>query len=273
MEHGQAIDEEREGKEPAGSGSGSGSGSAPDISAVSPSDQADITVRRHRARTPALITGAVLLGALAGVVAGCVIQYGHKPTPLPPLAQQKLPDPKPLAPDDSTSVRSINANRWHKSDDDLVKMLMEPPGETNIVFCGYESPDTFAADFYAKSDSGLDSLVRSGIRRIATLRWLESDRGLIEVRLLQFKSRSGAAGFQESQSLSMRTDSHGVNEGENLPDVPADFGHAWVHSDARGARAIARHGDIVVDISQVNTRGDVSQHDVVDLAKRQLERL
>ncbi|MEV8534780.1 hypothetical protein [Streptomyces sp. NPDC051211] len=61
--------------------------------------------RRRTGRTVALIAAAAVLGVLAGTVTGYAVQLDRAPTPLPPLAQQHLPAPKPVAADDATTPR------------------------------------------------------------------------------------------------------------------------------------------------------------------------
>ncbi|MFE2879102.1 hypothetical protein ACFXG6_32090 [Streptomyces roseus] len=104
------------------------------------------------------------------------LPYHREPTPLPPLAQQKIDQPKPQAPNASTSARSINANRWYKTDDDLVKTLIEAPSGAEVRHLGAESPEEFSADFYKEPGSGLDSRLRHDVRRIARLNWALTSR-------------------------------------------------------------------------------------------------
>ncbi|MFK0045311.1 hypothetical protein ACIQU4_14540 [Streptomyces sp. NPDC090741] len=257
MEHEQTLPEQPEGEETA--------------------------ARRPRAgrRTVVLIAGAVVLGALAGTVTGYAIQYDREPTPLPPLAQQKIDQPKPQAPNESTSTRTINAGRWHKTDDDLTKLLIESPAGAKVAFSGYESPDEFSADYYKKPNQGLGFLLRNGIRRIAARRWSEDDRNYISVQLFQFADRSGADAYQDDKSY-LEDKEYAGNAGKDLQGVPAAYGHVWIDSETheepgyhptRSARVIARRGDIVMEIEYTNNRGTIDEGTVVELAKRQWERL
>ncbi|MFB6617405.1 hypothetical protein ACIGFK_32200 [Streptomyces sp. NPDC085524] len=235
---------------------------------------------RRRGRTTLLIAGAAALGVLAGAVTGYAIQYHREPTPLPPLAQQKLVTPKALAPDATTTNKTINGNRWHKTDGDLRKLLIEAPKGAEVEGAGYESLDWFATNF-EKPDAGLRNIVRNNLRRVATTRWQEGDNIVVEVRLLQFRERSAAEEFQQHQA-EYRTKDSG-NSGVAIPGVPDEVGHAWVGSDAkekpgyyplRTATAEVRRGDIVVEVFYYDKRGKkIAESDVIDLAKRQLERL
>ncbi|MCM1971047.1 hypothetical protein [Streptomyces sp. G1] len=237
--------------------------------------------RRRGGRTVLLIAGAVVLGVLAGTITGYAIQYDREPTPLAPLAQADLAYPKALAPDGTTTHQTINANRWHKTDDDLAKLLIEAPGGAKSEGAGYEALEYFAT-FFKHPDRMVGSLSEMDVRRIASVSWKVDDTVFVDVRLIQFKDRQGADDYQSGQSDYMPEAEYAGNEGVAIPGLPAELGHVWVHSKAeeeagylplRSARAIARRGDIVLDIHYVNNRGKISQGDVVDLAKRQLERL
>ncbi|WKV73280.1 hypothetical protein AW27_018190 [Streptomyces sp. PCS3-D2] len=266
MEHDQTIPEQRKEEE---------STPEPDTSATS------VPRRRPLRRTTLLIAGAAVLGVLAGTVTGYAVQYHREPTPLPPLAQQKMDGPKPAAVNDATSRRSINANRWHKADDGLAKKLLELPGGAQDGFSGPASTDTFSADYFLEPSHGVGSLIRQA-GRLATARWSENDRNFIEINLLQFRDRGGADDFYADIVQYMPGKDNAGNAGKELPGVPADFGHLWIDSTAhqepgyhplRQGRAVVRRGDIVMSVEYTNNRGSVDEKALVELAKRQMERL
>ncbi len=263
MEHEQTIPEQRKGEE-----------SASEAGASAP--------RRRTGRTILLIAGAAVLGILAGTVAGYAVQYDRDPTPLPPLGRQEMDGPKPAAMNDATSRRSINANRWHKADEELAKKLVDVPGGAQDSFSGAVSADAFAASWYLAPSDAVGGLVRDGIKSVATASWAENDRNFIEVNLLQYRDRSGAEGFQSEMIGYMPEKDYAGNAGKDFPGVPADFGHLWVDSKAhekpgyhpvRQARALIRRGDIVMVVEYTNNRGEVDEKALVEIAKRQMERL
>ncbi|MGW0364387.1 hypothetical protein [Streptomyces sp. NPDC002990] len=294
MEHEQTIAEQRKDGEttPEGDTPDRAPAPAPGPAAPADADADAVSVaaegepiaaapRRRRGRTTFLIAGAAVLGVLAGTVTGYAVQYHREPTPLPPLAQPKLVTPKALAPDDGTTNKTVNANRWHKTDDDLGKLLIEAPAGAQSEGTGYDSLDLYSAEF---EEPGVvfRSLAVEGFRRAAVTMWTQGDRA-VEVRLVQFNDFSGADDFQRSQSEYMPGKKYAGNDGVAIPGISGDLGHVWVFTEAheepgyhpvRLARALARRGDIVLEISYYETRGKkISEGDVIDLAKRQLERL
>ncbi|WP_327263182.1 hypothetical protein OG444_18175 [Streptomyces sp. NBC_01232] len=281
MEHEQTIPEQRN------TGEAGADPHVPDApeSADSPDAPADAPAprpRRGRGRTTILIAGAAVLGVLAGTVTGYAVQYHREPTPLAPLAQQDVKGPKPLAVNDTTTLRSINANRWHKADEDLVKKLVEVPGGAQNVFSGPQSPDEFSIDHFAKPSGGVGGIIADGVRRIASVHWSVDDRDFVEITLLQFRNRRGAEEFQAGVNSYMPTKKFAGNNGREVPGVPDDFGQLWIDSEAdekpgyhplRHGTAIVRRGDIVMHLKFTNNRGKVDANAVAELAKRQMERL
>lgn len=273
MEHEQTIPEQRKEEE-----------TAPESDTPGPVAEPAAAVaaapRRRWGRTTLLIAGAAALGVLTGTVTGYAVQYHREPTALPPLAQQKLVTPKALAPDDATTNKTINANRWHKADDDLTKLLIEAPGGATVEATGYDSLDSYAT-YFEHPDRALRGMAGE-VRRIASTGWVEGDRVFVEIRLLQFNDRSDAESTQRGYAAFMPTKEYAGNAGVAIPGVPSELGHVWVDSEAHEepgyhpmweGRAVARRGDIVMEILYVRNRGKVSENDVIELAKRQLERL
>ncbi|WP_405979523.1 hypothetical protein [Streptomyces sp. NBC_00158] len=230
---------------------------------------------RRRGRTTLLIAAALVLGAVAGTATGYAVQYHRPPTALPPLAQQKLDTPKALAPDDATTARTVNANRWHKTDGDLVELLLPAPDGAKAEGAGYIPLDVFTVGYFQEPGGALADFAEEQIRRVASTSWTNGQVH-VEVQLLQFRERAGAQEFQRGQSEYMPEADFAGNRGVSIPGVAPDLGHVWVDVKAdgvHGARALARRGDIVVDIHYYEDRGKIAEADVIDLAKKQLERL
>ncbi|MEV7414657.1 hypothetical protein [Streptomyces sp. NPDC089919] len=237
---------------------------------------------RRRGRTTALIAAAAVLGALAGTATGYAVQYDREPTPLPPLAQPGLRHAAPKPATAATTFRSVNANRWHKTEGDLRELLVPAPKGATKSRSGYEPVPVFAAEFFDHPGPMLKKVLAADLRRVAESEWAENDRRYVHIRLLQFRDYREAEHFQESQSEYMADEDHAHTLGSPIPGVPADNGLAWVFAEAdtkpgylpyRWARAIARRGDVVMDLWVGDNRGSIPQRDVISLAKRQLERL
>ncbi|MCY0953742.1 hypothetical protein [Streptomyces sp. H27-S2] len=295
MEHEQTIPELRKADESAPEPDGSdptaapAAGTSPAAADAATADAATAdgaaaaaAPRRRRGRTTPLIAAAAVLGVLAGTVAGYAVQYHRAPTPLPPLAQQNLVTPKAVAPDDSTTIKTINANRWHKNDDDLGKLLIEAPDGTKSEGKGYDSLDVFAADF-EKPDLAVSEFASEGLRRVASTHWSRADRVFVQVQLVQFTDYAGAENYQKNQASFMPLKENAGYAGVAIPGISWDLGRVWVDSKAReqpgyeptrGATAIARRGDIVMTIYYYDNRGGkIAESDIIRLAERQLERL
>ncbi|MFE3763442.1 hypothetical protein ACFXPI_16970 [Streptomyces sp. NPDC059104] len=282
MEHEQTVPEPRKAAE---NGAESDTPEFPPVHAEIPAeaDAADVPPRpaRRRGRTTLLIAAALVLGALAGTATGYAIQYHREPTPLPPLAQRKLDAPKALAPDGATTLKTINANRWHKTDDDLTKLLVEAPSGAKSEGSGYDTLDSHATTF-EQSEPNFRDLVTSGFRRITTTAWEQGDVA-VEVELIQFKDYAGAEDYRVGQSGYVSEEKFAGNGGATVPGIPAELGHLWVYSKTyekpgfypvREARAVARRGDIVMLVYYLDKRGrGIAEGDVAEVAKRQWERL
>ncbi|MCX5198771.1 hypothetical protein OOK31_33635 [Streptomyces sp. NBC_00249] len=277
MEHEQTIPELRKAPE---NGAESDTPEFPPVNAETP-DVAVPPRPRRRGRTALLIASALVLGTLAGTATGYAVQYHRAPTPLPPLAQQKLPAPKALAPDDGTTHKSVNANRWHATDGDLNELLVEPPAGAKVKDKGFDPLDSFAAG-YEEPAKMFRNLVDTHFRRAATKHWEQGDIE-VEVQLVQFKDFSGADDFQGGQASYLPEEKYAGNEGVPIPGVNPQAGRVWVYSKPselagylpiREARAVARRGDTVVLVFYGDRRArPIAEGDVIDLAKRQLERL
>ncbi|MEW1794130.1 hypothetical protein [Streptomyces niveus] len=233
-------------------------------------------------RTTALIAGAAVLGVLAGAVTGYAVQYQREPTPLPPLAQAELRAPKPVPADGKTTARSLSANRWDTSDGDLRDVLVKKPaGARTEKKTGWLDLPDYAAEF-ERPDDIFEDLAESQFRRAASVRWSEGGAIYVTVTLIQFRDEESleAFAFAGNQQRYMGDDDWAGNKGSAIPG--SKRGRTWVFDEPDRepgyepyyqARAVAYHGDIVMDIRYDNNRGPVPKKAFEALAKRQLELL
>ncbi|MDJ0384085.1 hypothetical protein [Streptomyces sp. G-G2] len=280
MEHAQTIPELRKEGENAPDPDSSEflAANAPDATLSDPGPR-----RRRRGRTTLLIAAAAVLGVIAGAATGYGVQYHRPPSPLAPLAQQELATPKPVTADDSTTYRSVNANRWDTTDDDLTKLLLEAPKGAKEVSRQYESVGEWAASWFDDPGRGFSAVNDDGVRRVAVGHWYAGDRTTVTITLLQFRDRPGAESFARGQSGYMPDPKEGAgNQGVPLADGLKGTGRAWVYSQPHQkdgymplyeARSIARVGDIVMYLEYLDNTGSISEKDIADLAKRQVEQL
>lgn len=241
---------------------------------------------RRRGRTTLLIAAAAVLGVLAGTGAGYQIQYKRPDTPLPPLSQPELKQPKGAAP--SGEPLTAAEDTLVKFDGDLRKLLIaKPKGAKDLT-------DTYAPDgwmslydyseTYKKPDNMFRIMVNNDFRRLATSSWSTGSYDTLtttEVRLVQFRDETQmyTAEMLDDQKSYMPEDEFAGNTGKDIPD--SGDGTAWVYSKPwtkagylpqYQARALARRGTVMVDVWLWSAK-PIRMSTIQSLAKRQLERL
>lgn len=241
-----------------------------------PETQARPAGRRGRA-TP-LIAGAAVLGVVAGICVGYLVQADRAPTPLPPLSQPTLaqargPEPEPL---------SVAQDRQLKTAGDLRELLLEKPGGAEDVgwakgVDGWLGLAGYAA-LYEEPAEVFGMLVGQGYRRGAVTGWGQGDR-VVEIRLLQFRQEEMFSAAYRVQDSKYWADEESGTDSRRIPGTAA--GMAYVHTKAHTragykpqytAEANAYRGDVVMEILVYDTR-PVPKALIMDLAKRQMERL
>ncbi|MDX3635782.1 hypothetical protein OG920_21060 [Streptomyces europaeiscabiei] len=234
---------------------------------------------RRRGRTALLIAAAVVLGLVAGTCAGYLVQADREPTGLPPLSQPTLKQaegkgPEPLSADQDFKV---------KTGGDLRELLLNKPRGAREVSLRADSDGWVDlagySGYYEKPAEAFADLVTAEFRRVAITGWATGTTDFVEVRLAQFhqEERLGAADYADGAYY----------WAENEPDtdswpVPGTGdGMAYVHNtpDTKPgylslytAEAYAWRGDVMMGIWITDTR-PVSKKKIMDLAKRQMERL
>jgi hypothetical protein len=127
-------------------------------------------------------------------------------------------------------------------------------------------------------------LTRNDFRRLAVATW-EAGSGSgytdVEIRLVQFRDETNAYADDHfaGQKWYMPQRKFAGNRGKAIPGTLG--GRAWVYSKPSAkpgllpeyqARALARQGDIVIDI-WITSAKPITGSTIMSLAKRQLERL
>lgn len=243
---------------------------------------------RRRGRTTLIIATAAVLGVLAGAGTGYQIQYLRPDTPLPSLSQPKLKQPKGAAP--SAKPLTAAQDTLVTYDSDLRKLLVKKPKGAKDV------TDLFASDgwmdLYGYAETFKDEkymfseLNQNGFRRLATADWTSGSwesytYKYTEIRLIQFRDETEmfAADHLADQQDYMSESDYAGNHGKAIPG--SGDGVAWVYNkpwtkagyyDKYQARALARHGNIVMDIWYSSSK-PISMKTIQSLAQRQLERL
>ncbi|MGY0024961.1 hypothetical protein [Streptomyces sp. cg35] len=232
---------------------------------------------RRRGRTTLLIACAAVLGAVAGVCTGFVVQAGRAPDPLPPLAQKKVTQAGGTA----RQVFAATGDHRVRTDGDLRKLLVARPAGTqkSDSVQGWRNQYGYANDF-EEPDYMFSELSDGSFRRAALIAW-EKGRSATEVHLVQFRDAEqlGSREFLSSQQSYMGEREWAGNDGEPIPG--STDGRVYVFDRPQTkpgylpwyrARALASRGDIVMDIWFYDTK-PIPKKTAMNLAERQLERL
>ncbi|WP_234392978.1 hypothetical protein [Streptomyces pactum] len=141
-----------------------------------------------------------MLGLVAGVCAGVLVQAGREPTKLPPLSQAALAHgegkpPKPLPAAQDRQVRTEGDLR------DL--LLKKPRGVEEVDWLkgsdGWMDLAGYAGTF-GNPEYGFENLLRREFRRAAVTGWEVDGAYSVEIRLIQYRQEEvlGAAAANES---------------------------------------------------------------------------
>ncbi|WP_307805154.1 hypothetical protein [Streptomyces sp. VRA16 Mangrove soil] len=231
----------------------------------------------RRGRTVALIAGAVVLGVVAGLCTGYVVQAGRDPDPLPPLAQQQVTRSGGKAPEALSAAQDSDV----RTDGDLRKLLVPRPAgaQKSDSVQGWLNQYDYAG-YYKEPDEMFGDLSRNDFRRAALSGW-EKGQSMTEIHLIQFRDadRLSSRDFLSGQQTYMPDSAWAGNGGEPIPGSSNGRVYVYDHPDTKPgylpmyvSRALAARGDIVMDIWMYDTK-PIPKKSAMDLAKRQLERL
>ncbi|WP_411978468.1 hypothetical protein [Streptomyces sp. N50] len=234
---------------------------------------------RRRGRTTVLIAVAAVLGVVAGTCTGFLVQANRAPDALPSLSQATLTQAKGPAPEPLSAAQ----DRRVKTDGDLRKLLLKRPSGARdadytvgkdgwLDLAGY-------AETYDRPANAFSELVANEFRRAAVVNWREGGSLFVEIRLVQYRQEddlvasdaaSNAYNYAEDESHTDSWPIPGTGDGmayvHNSPDRKAGY------TDVYNAEAHAWRGDIEMQV-WVSSGSPVSKKKIMDLAKRQMERL
>ncbi|MFF9626410.1 hypothetical protein [Streptomyces griseosporeus] len=233
---------------------------------------------RRRGRTALLICTAAVLGLVAGTCTGYLIQADRTPTKLPPLSQPVLKQSTGKGPEPLSAAQ----DRKVRTDGDLRKLLLKKPAGAKDV--GWPtSHDGWMdlaeyADMYTKPGDAFGDLVADEFRRAAVTAWDTGDT-TVEIRLIQFRQEEATAATEYDENARYWAEDQDDTDSWPLPGTAK--GMVYVHrapvreagyEPYYTAQASAHRGDIAVEVWISGDR-PVSKKAIMDLAKRQMERL
>ncbi|MFH9399153.1 hypothetical protein ACH4JS_05115 [Streptomyces sp. NPDC017638] len=218
-----------------------------------------------------------MLGLISGLCAGYLVQAGREPTGLPPLSQPRLEQAAGEAPGPLPAAR----DREVRTDGDLRRLLLEKPdgaGGAGFAVGGSGWLDlTGLAQSYDEPATAYNWLLDEEFRRAAMVGWREGGTRTVEIRLLQFRQEEVLGARDEAQDGSYQNywadvgvwAIPGTGDGKvYIHRKPRDRGGARLYQ----AEAHAWRGDISLQI-WMNDTEPIPKKAIVDLAKRQMERL
>ncbi|PWI45792.1 hypothetical protein [Streptomyces sp. ICBB 8177] len=240
-------------------------------------------VFRRGGRTALLIACAAAFGVIAGSVTGYVIQSGRPETPLPKLGQAGLFRPDHTAKGPYATASDDDLTR---TDGDLRQLLLPVPAgakdvtvEDDGAVDNWSTVSDWASTYQDPSDE-FAQLLGEDFRRLADRAWRDDADDWVSIRLIQFNadgSSDPAQAFYDAEQSAVAGSDGTLGE-----EIPGTLdGHVFVQpkpTERAGylpeyeVRALARHGDIVMYVIY-DADHPISESTVMDLAKRQLERL
>lgn len=214
-----------------------------------------------------------MLGLVAGTCAGFLVQAHREPTRLPSLSQPVLTRAKGPAPEPLSAAQDHRV----KTDGDLRKLLIPRPKGTKVPDWAPETDGWLDMAGYAgeleHSDRVFDRLVGQEFRRAAGATWTETSTRNVTVRLVQYRQEEDLVA--EGRAHGWKTD-----DTRGWPITSGSDGTVYLFKPERKAGylplykagATAARGDIAMEIWIYDSK-PITKSKIMDLAKRQLERL
>ncbi|WP_406331095.1 hypothetical protein [Streptomyces sp. NBC_00203] len=233
---------------------------------------------RRRGRTTLLIATAAVLGLVAGTCAGYLVQADREPTKLPSLSQPVVAQAKGAGPERLSAAQDYRV----KTDGDLRKLLIKrPKGAQDADWLGDDNWMDIAeyAEEFTKPAGAFSNLVGDEFRRAATTGWSVGDTYTVDIRLVQYRQEEKLAASDAAENGHYWANAKGNTHSWVIPGT--SDGRAYVHSTPKTeagylpmyqAQAQAWRGDIAMEIWVYDTK-PISKSKIMDLAKRQMERL
>ncbi|WLW54011.1 hypothetical protein [Streptomyces sp. YU58] len=234
---------------------------------------------RRRGRTALLIAGAALLGVVAGTCTGYLVQADREPTKLPSLSQPTLAQAKGEGPEPLSAAQ----DRRVRTDGDLRRLLLKKPGgakDATWLSADDGWMDLAAyADTYEKPDEVFGELVGDEFRRAAAIGWEGDGNSTVEIRLIQYRQEEAVAATERVENNQYWAEDEDDTDSWTVPGT--GNGMVYVHNKPETkagylpmytAEAFAWRGDIAVEI-WINDSSPIAKKKIMDLAKRQMERL
>lgn len=219
-----------------------------------------------------------MLGLVAGTCVGYLVQADRDPTPLPSLSQVTLAQAKGEAPEPLSAAR----DRRVRTDGDLRKLLLKrPKGAKEAEYLTGEDGWMDLADYAGEYEEPADmfgQLLGDEFRRAAVTGWTLGESS-VEIRLVQFRQEETVAAVESAENGYYWAENEDGTKSYPIPGT--GDGTAYVHTEPvieldslsrYNAEAHAWRGDIALEIWVYDSK-PISKQLIVDLAKRQMERL
>ncbi|WP_229871012.1 hypothetical protein [Streptomyces phaeofaciens] len=249
---------------------------------VDAADAAEVVAPRprRRGRTTLMIVGAAVLGVVAGVCTGYLVQADREPTALPPLSQ-------PVVEQATGEVEPLSAaqDRKVKMNGDLRKLLVSRPKgardtEYTLGADGWMDLAEYA-DRYEKPGNAFNNLTDDEFRRAAATSWRVGEAYNVEIFLAQFRQESKAAALEWAENGHYWAEDEDDTRSWPLPGTGEDNGTVFVHDTPDRepgylplytAEAHAWRGDVYMEIVIYDSK-PIPKAKIMDLAERQMGKL